>query len=350
MLTRVTTKVGIENLDPTYIIAEAGVNHNGNPDLAHQLIDIAHACGANAVKFQTFITEHNVTKNTALAAYQESNLGAVEGGQFAMLKALELTWDTFRELKSHCDQLGIDFISTPDDEPSIDLLAELNVPWIKIASAEMTNLPFLSLVGSKNLPIILSTGMSTLAEVEIAIHTLQQAGTPKLALLHCTSNYPCPAEEVNLRAMCTMHQAFQLPVGYSDHTLGSDVAVAAVALGARMIEKHYTLDKTLEGPDHKASLDPDELRNLIQSIRQMEISLGDGLKRPMPSEHVMRPAMRRSLVAKHPLKAGHPLSSEDVIFKRPGTGISPADLDIAIGQRINCDLESDAVITWDILK
>jgi len=332
---------------PVYVIAEAGVNHNGDFELAKRLVEVAKEAGADAVKFQTFRTEENVSIYTPLAEYQSENLGTVEGGQLEMLKSLELSFKNFRELKAFCDDMGIDFISTPDDKGSVDLLSEIEVPYVKTASAEITNLPFLKMVAGYGIPMIVSTGMSTLGEVENAIQAIYSTGNHNVTVLHCTSDYPCDLSDVNLRAMVTLRHSFGVPVGYSDHTVGMDVAVAAVALGANVIEKHFTLDKGMVGPDHAASLSPQELADYITKIREASLFLGDGAKRPQPSEMVNRPAMRRSLVATRDIREGTQLSEDLLIFKRPGTGISPEHLGFALGKRVNRNVAEDEVINWD---
>ncbi len=332
-----------------FIIAEAGVNHNGRLAAALELVGMARDCGADAVKFQTFKAAENVTAAAPLADYQ-TRAGAGASNQLEMLKALELDEEDFRAIKEKCDSLGLDFISTPDDEWSVDLLVKLGVPFIKVASAEVDNLPFLSLIGRQRRPVLLSTGMSTLEEVARAVAALKRAGASEVALLHCTSNYPANPTEMNLRAIVTLSDAFQVKVGLSDHTAGWEAAVAAVALGAEIIEKHITLDKTLPGPDHEASADPAEFALYVAKIRLAELMLGDGVKRPRESEKGMIPALRRSLVAARNLGRGEVLSWDMIRFKRPGTGISPAQADEAVGKTLQRDLLRDQVIQWRHLK
>ena len=267
-----------------YIIAEAGVNHNGRLDLALKQCDAAKEAGVDAVKFQTWKTENIVTASARQAAYQTENTG-VEESQYDMLKKLELSYVQFEEIQQYCKKIGIDFLSTPDEEESLYFLMNtLHLPLVKIGSGEVTNIPYLRTIASYKKPIILSTGMSTLAQVAVAYDTLLKAGAPSVSLLHCTTNYPCPYDEVNLRAMQTLKDAFKCQVGYSDHTMGTEIPVAAVAMGAEIIEKHFTLDRNMEGPDHKASLEPQELKLMVQQIRHIETALGDGNKRPNKSE------------------------------------------------------------------
>ena len=334
---------------PTFVIAEAGVNHNGDLDLARQLIDAAVAAKADAVKFQTFITEESISRAAPQAAYQRENTGKTES-MFDMVKRLELPLDAFAELSDYCQSHGIIFLSSPFDTPSVDLLDGLNVPAFKVASGEITNLPFLFYVAAKRRPIILSTGMSYLEEVETALHTIAEAGNPPTILLHCVSNYPADASDVNLRAMATMSQAFQLPVGYSDHTSGVEVALAAVALGACVIEKHFTLDRNLPGPDHKASLEPDELANMVRGIRSVEASLGDGRKQPAASELDTARVARKSLVAAQDIPKGATLRLESIAIKRPGTGMAPAMRDRVIGRKARTEISEGTLITPEVLE
>ena len=332
-----------------YFIAEAGVNHNGDIETALKMVKVAKECGADAVKFQTFKTELNVSKHAKLANYQEKSKVEVDN-QLEMLKQLELGREDFQRIKAYCDKLNVHFISTPDDQWSVDFLVELKAAFIKIASAEMDNVPFLKMIGRTGKPVILSTGMSTLDEVELAVDTLQKAGAKTLALLHCTSNYPTEPAYVNLKAMVTLADTFKLKVGFSDHTLGCEAAVAAVALGAEIIEKHFTLDKNLPGPDQQASADPSELNTCIQMVRKVEMMLGDGIKRPQPTEMRMIPSMRRSLVASRGLRKGEILKPEMIQFKRPGTGISPAFLESILGMELLTDLEEDDILFWECLQ
>jgi N,N'-diacetyllegionaminate synthase len=337
-------------MNPVYIIAEAGVNHNGSPELSRRLVDAAKEAGADAVKFQTFKTEKILTRSAGMAEYQRKNLSA-QDSQFQMVKALELSYADFSGLKAHAASIGIDFLSTPDDDDSLDFLVdELRMlPWVKIGSGEVTNLPYLRRIAAKQKPMILSTGMSTLGEVERAVRAIQAVTGQELVLLHCTTNYPCPAEEVNLRAMLTLRQAFQLRVGYSDHTLGSEVPVAAVALGAEIIEKHLTLDKNMEGPDHRASMDPVEFAGMVRQIRAIEVALGTGVKWPNASEERIKPLVRRRIVAARDLPAGARLAQEDLAFKRANEGLKAEEADFAVGMRLARKLCVDDPVTWDCL-
>jgi len=329
------------------IIAEAGVNHNGSVDAAMRLCDTAKSAGADVVKFQTFKTERLLTKDTAMAEYQQANVGAVKT-QFQMVKELELEFAAFRRIKDHCDSIGIQFLSTPDDVESLDFLVDgLRVGTIKVGSGEVTNLPFLRSIGAKKLPVILSTGMATLGEVERAILELERSGASKITLLHCTSNYPCPMGEVNLRAMATLRAAFGRDVGYSDHTRGITVPIAAVALGACVVEKHFTLDKSLPGPDHKASLDPAELGAMVAGIRDIEAALGDGIKKPASSEAAVKAAVRRSIVAAAPIPKDAMFSAENLTTKRTGGSGLPAEMwDYVIGRAAPKDFAVDECILF----
>lgn len=330
-----------------YVIAEAGVNHNGDIEIARQLIDAAKAAQADAVKFQTFKTEKILTRSAAMADYQKENLGS-EDTQFQMIKALELSYSHFAELKAHAESINIDFLSTPDDEESLDFLVdELDLPWIKIGSGEVTNLPYLRKIAAKQKRMILSTGMATLGEVERAVRTIRELNNGELILLHCTTNYPCPPEEVNLRAMLTLRQAFDTRVGYSDHTLGSEVPVAAVALGAEIIEKHITLDKHMEGPDHSASLDPGEFREMVRQIRAIEVALGNGVKWPNPSEEKIKHLVRRRIVAAHELAAGTCLDWAHLEFKRANKGLFVELAETIIGRCTAKTLAADEPLDWN---
>ena len=332
-----------------FVIAEAGVNHNGDSVLARQLIDAAVASGADAVKFQTFSAERLVTRDAPQAEYQRRNIG-VEESQFAMLKRLELSPAMHRELLDYCALRGILFLSTPFEEESADFLDALGVPAFKIPSGEITNLPFLDHVARKGKPLIVSTGMSTLAEVEDAVTCIRAAGNKRLALLHCVSNYPAVAADINLRAMDTLRKRFDVPTGYSDHTDGIEIALAAVARGAEIIEKHFTLSRTLPGPDHKASLEPAELAALVAGIRRIEASLGDGIKRPVEAEKSTAAVARKSIVAKRDLPAGTILTREDLLIQRPGTGISPARLDAIVGRCTRSALRAGDVLAHGAIE
>lgn len=327
-----------------FVIAEAGVNHNGSLQIAKRLIDAAVEAGVDAVKFQTWKTELIVTKVAKQAAYQVESTG-IEESQFEMLKKLELTYANFRELKSYCDSKNITFMSTPDEIESAEFLSELQAIF-KIGSGEMTNLPYLRFVGRLGKELILSTGMADLGEIEDALDVLMQAGTPKdkITILHATTEYPCPIDEVNLRAMQTIREAFGVKVGYSDHTQGIEVPIAAVAMGASVIEKHFTLDRAMEGPDHKASLEPNELKKMMQAIRKVEQALGNGVKKPSKSETRNIPIVRKSIVAARDIKMGEPFSADNIVSKRPGTGINPMRWDEMMGNVAQKDYKCDDLI------
>ena len=327
------------------IIAEAGVNHNGDPELAKQLIDVAAEAGADWVKFQTFSADRLVTTAAKKARYQTESTDAAES-QHAMLRKLELTRDMHETLIAHCKLRGIGFFSTAFDTQSADLLVELGLASFKIPSGEITNLPYLRHIGRYGKSVILSTGMSTLGDIEAAIDVLEIAGTPraKITVLHCNTEYPTPMGDVNLRAMMTIREAFGVAVGYSDHTLGIEVATAAVALGATVIEKHFTLDRHLPGPDHKASLEPDELKAMVRAIRNIELALGDGIKRASPSELENRPIGRKSIVAARPIARGERFSAANLTTKRPGTGVSPMRWDELLGREAHRSYERDDAI------
>jgi N-acetylneuraminate synthase len=328
-----------------FIIAEAGVNHNGSLDLGLRLVEAAKASGADAVKFQTFRADLLATPFAQKASYQQRTTSSAES-QFEMLKRLELDAAAHQRLIDHCLQNGIQFLSSPFDIQSADLLASLGVPLFKVPSGEITNLPFLEHLARKGRPLILSTGMSTLGEVEEAVGVLQSAGAKQVTLLHCVTEYPAPYAEVNLRAMLTLKSAFGLPVGYSDHTPGIDIAIAAAALGAEVIEKHLTLDRSLPGPDHSASLEPDEFRQMVAAIRHVEAALGTGIKAPAPCELPNLPIARKSLVAARSLPVGHQLKAGDLDIKRPGNGLVPKFLPALIGRTLRSPVEKDEIIKW----
>jgi N-acetylneuraminate synthase len=331
--------------DKTFIIAEAGVNHNGKLKNAYRLIDEALNSGVDAVKFQTFNAEKMISERAKMAEYQKKNIGK-EKSQIDMIKELELSFEEFYSIKKYCDEKGILFLSTPFDYDSVDFLNDL-VPLFKIGSGEITNIPFLKYIASKNKPVILSTGMSNLGEVEKAIESIKEINDVPITLLHCTTNYPCPYEEVNLKAMITLREAFKLPVGYSDHTLGVEVPVAAVALGAKVIEKHFTLGKNMPGPDHKASLEPNELKEMVNHIRNVEKALGLGIKKPNKSEYETMIVARKSLVASMNKRKGEIVEKEDIEIKRPGNGLSPEFLNIIIGKKLLKEIKKDDLFTWE---
>jgi N,N'-diacetyllegionaminate synthase len=334
---------------PCFIIAEAGVNHNGDVDLAKRLVDAAQNAGADAVKFQTWITEKLVAPDAPMAEYQKQNLGTAQT-QFEMLKSLELSQQQFREIKAHADNRGILFFSTPDEEDSCDFLIELGVPLLKIGSAEVTNLPYLRHVAMKRKPVILSTGMSTLSEVEAAVRVFESAGNSQLILLHCVSSYPADPADCNLRAVETMSQAFDCPTGFSDHTLGVHVAVAAVARGSCVIEKHLTLDQSLPGPDHRASLEPQEFAAMVSAIRSVESALGNGVKRPTAAELATKKVVQKTIVARRDIKAGGTVNEADVSLRRTSGGLEAAYLPFVLGRRADCDVQSNRPITFDMLR
>lgn len=329
----------------TVIIAEAGVNHNGDLGLAKHLIDAAADAGADLVKFQTFNANRQVTRTAKKAHYQAQTTDSKES-QHEMLRRLELTPDMHKELIAHCAERGIGFFSTGFDIESVDLLMGLGQDHFKIPSGEITNLPYLRHIGKLGKTVILSTGMATLGEIEAAIDALEQAGTTRanMTVLHCTTEYPTPINEVNLRAMQSIQTAFGVAVGYSDHTQGIEVAIAAVAMGASVIEKHFTLDRKLPGPDHQASLEPAELRAMVAAIRNIEVAFGDGVKRLTPSEARNKPVARKSLVASRSIKAGDTFSAKNVTTKRPGTGISPMRWDEVMGRAALRDFSIDELI------
>jgi len=330
---------------PCFIIAEAGVNHNGDVKLARKLIDVAKEAGADAVKFQTFKAEDVVTKTAEKAEYQKRTAGAEES-QFVMIKKLELEERDFMELFDYAHRKGIIFLSSPFDKRSVDLLDKLGVPAFKIASGEITNLPLIKYIAQKGKPIILSTGMSTMAEIKEALQVINDEGTRDIVLLHCISSYPAKTEDVNLKAMETLRHEFKLPVGLSDHSLGITIPIAAVALGACVIEKHFTLDKSLPGPDHQASLEPEELKQMIKAIREVEKAMGDGNKMPTEEEKQIQKVARRSIVSRVDIPQGTIITEEMLAIKRPGTGLEPKFLDMVIGARAKVNIFTDELITW----
>ncbi len=333
----------------TYIIAEAGVNHNGDMDTAIKMIDAVKDAGCDCIKFQTFKTEALVTKSAKKADYQVENTKNNDS-QFEMLKKLELGFDDFKILKDYCEHAGVDFMSTPFDNSSADLLENLQVSKYKMSSGDITNKPLLEYIAKKNKPIILSTGMCTMDEVHEAVSWIEECGNKQITLLHCTSNYPTPYSDVNMNAMLTLRDEFPYPVGYSDHTKGIIIPVMAVAMGATVIEKHFTLDKNMEGPDHKASLEPDELREMVKSIRDIESARGDGIKKPTASEMSTREVARKSIVVTRSMKAGDIISQEDLTIKRPGTGLAPKYLSELIGKTVVKDIDEEALISLDDIK
>ena len=327
------------------IIAEAGVNHNGDIDIAKKLVDVAAESGADIVKFQTFKSENCVSRNAQKAEYQLQTTNKQES-QLDMIKKLELDLETHNILISYCKQKNIEFLSTPFDVESVDLLHNLGLEIFKIPSGEITNLPYLRKIGKYNKQVILSTGMANLGEIESAIAVLVDSGTKRenITLLQCNTEYPTPFADVNLKAMKSLKKAFRLPVGYSDHTPGIAIPLAAVGMGAKVIEKHFTLDKNMEGPDHKASLEPCELKAMVQSIREIELALGDGIKQTSASEAKNKPIARKSIVANCAIKKGEILSESNLYTKRPAEGISPMEWDKVIGTKAIRDFEPDEMI------
>jgi N-acetylneuraminate synthase/N,N'-diacetyllegionaminate synthase len=336
----------------TYVIAEAGVNHNGEVELAKRLVDAAHAAGADAVKFQTWMPDEIVGRFAQKVDYLAQHTDADEDF-FDIAERWRLPYSAFAELKAYCEDVGIQFLSTPDGFQSLDFLVdELDTPFVKVGSTELTHLQFLTAVGRKQRPVIMSTGLGNLGEIETALAALRAGGGPDLPIvvLQCTSEYPAPPEEMNLRAMSTIAAAFGTPVGLSDHSMGFEAAVAAVALGACVIEKHLTLDRAMEGPDHQASADPQALAEQVAAIRRTRVMLGDGLKRPTPRERANMEGIRRSVVAARPLEAGCVLTADDIVCLRPGTGVPPGQLAILIGMRVNRPLQLHEPIRWEDVR
>jgi len=329
------------------IIAEAGVNHNGDISVARRLIDAAADAGGDYVKFQTFDTSQLLTRDAPKAGYQRSTTQQDES-QFDMIRKLELSESDHMVLLKHCEEVGIGFASTGFDHRSIEVLSRFNLDFFKIPSGEITNVPYLRNVGKRARPTILSTGMATLSEIELAIEILEESGTSRnqITVLHCNTEYPTPLRDVNLRAMQTIRKAFNVEVGYSDHTVGIEIPIAAVALGASVIEKHFTLDRSLPGPDHAASLEPNELKAMVDSIRNIEQAMGDGIKRPSQSESPTRAVARKSIVAATDIMQGEILNESNLTVKRPGTGISPAMWDELIGRRASRSYVADELIQW----
>ncbi len=329
----------------TLIIAEAGVNHNGDMNLALQLIAVAAAAGADLVKFQSFKTAENISINAPKADYQILATGETES-QFEMVRQLELSEEDHKILIDECKKNSIGFFSTAFDAASFDMLQSFDLEFVKVPSGELTNLPLLRHMAGSGKPVLLSTGMATLGEIEAAIEVIENAGTPRslITVLHCTTEYPAPMTEVNLKAMVSLRDAFGVKVGYSDHTPGIEVPIAAVAMGATVIEKHFTLDRKLPGPDHQASLEPDELTAMVAAIRNIECALGDGVKRPSKSEQKNRSIARKSIVARRQITVGELFSEDNLAVKRPGTGISPMQWDDVVGKPASRQFEIDEFI------
>jgi len=326
-----------------FIIAEAGVNHNGKLELAKKLVDVAKESGANCVKFQTFIAENIASKNAVQAEYQRAQTKSDET-QYDMLKSLELNFDEFSELSKYCSEKKIEFLSTAFDFESVDFLDNLGMSRWKIPSGDITNLPYLIKIARLNKPVILSTGMSTMNDINNAIRILRENGSGEITVLHCTTEYPTPFSDVNLRAMLSIKNEFGLNIGYSDHTRGIEIPVAAVALGATVIEKHFTLDRNMEGPDHKASLEPDELKAMVKAIRNVELAIGIGENKRAESEIKNMSVARKSIIAKKSIKKGEIFTEENLTVKRPGNGLSPMMWFDILGQSATRDFEEDELI------
>lgn len=331
----------------SFIIAEAGVNHNGSIEMAKKLVNAAKEAGADAVKFQTFKTKNLVTKNAEKAEYQIKNSG--EESQYEMIKRLELSDSEFEEIAKYAGDKGIIFLSSPFDTESVDLLDEMNIPAFKIASGEITNFPLLKHIAKKHRPVILSTGMSTIGEVEEALNLIEKYNDD-IVLMHCLTNYPAKKEDANLKVIKTLEYAFKRPVGFSDHTSGIEMSVAAVAMGSCVIEKHFTIDKNLPGPDHKASLEPQELSEMVKAIRNVEKGLGNGIKKPTNDEIKIKKLVRKSIVAEKDIPKGSILTEEMLTIKRPGTGIEPKYLDELVGRELVEDVKKDDLLKWNQLK
>ncbi len=334
---------------PCFVIAEAGVNHNGDIEIAKRLVDVAADAGADAVKFQTFKAELVVSAGAPMAEYQRETVGDAQS-QIAMLRPLELSREEHVELAEHCTQRGILFLSSPFDEGSVDMLDEMGMPVFKVASGEINNWPLLRRIAGKGKPIIMSTGMADMGEVAAALRMIRDAGNEEVVLLHCVSNYPADPADANLRAMGAMEAAFNVPIGYSDHTEGVDVSLAAVALGACVIEKHFTLDKGMPGPDHAMSIDPQELKQLVDGVRTVTAALGSGTKETRPSEFIMRDIVRRSIVPTRDLEVGDVLDASLLKTVRPGTGLPPEMLDQVIGKRIKRRIPADQMLTLEDIE
>lgn len=330
-------------MEKVIIIAEAGVNHNGSLEIAKKMVDVAKEAGVDYIKFQTFISENLVCQNAKMAEYQEKNIQIVET-QFSMLKKLELSQTQFAELKFYCEEKEIGFLSTPFDLESIDFLNELGMDFYKIPSGEITNYPYLVKIANTGIDVVMSTGMCEIWEIEEAVKVLKENGTKNITLLHCNTEYPTPFQDVNLKAMDTLKKNFDVSVGYSDHTVGIEVPIAAVARGAKVIEKHFTLDKNMEGPDHKASLEPDELNDMVRAIRNIEKALGSGEKKPSASEKKNLAIARKSIVAAKRIEKGEKFTEENLTVKRPGDGISPMLWKDVVGKVAKRDFDEEEKI------
>ena len=339
----------MDKLNKPYIIAEAGVNHNGSIEIAKKLVQVAKDSGADAIKFQTFLEGECTGKFAVMVDYMEEAYQE-EKERYEVTQELVLPFEGFVQIKQFADEIGITFISTPDGTESLNFIAdELKVPMIKVASTEVTNLKFLEEIARKEVPVILSTGLSNMEEVKKAVEAIRKHND-QIYVLHCLSEYPAPIDEVNLNAIVTMRNELGIPIGFSDHTKGDEASIAAVALGAEIIEKHFTLDRKMDGPDHKASIEPHELKEFIRKLRNTSMALGDGIKKAQPSELKNLEGIRRSVVAKRELKAGTTLSKEDITCKRPATGIHPYEIDNIIGKSLNRNLQMDEPIKWEDLN
>ncbi|MGH4052854.1 MAG: N-acetylneuraminate synthase [Clostridium sp.] len=335
--------------NPVFIIAEAGVNHNGDISIAKKMVDKAAFAGVDAIKFQTFKTEKLVTQYADMAEYQKCNTGKVDS-QFNMLKELELSYENFIEIQEYCKYKKIMFLSTPFDFESVDFLWSIGMEAFKISSGDLTNIPFLKHIAKYDKPIILSSGMASLSEIEEAINVINYLDNKDVAVLHCTSNYPAKLENVNLNAINTIKNAFKIVAGYSDHTKEITISIAATVLGANIIEKHFTLDKCMNGPDHKASLNPIELKNMVIAIRNVEMALGNGIKRHTASEVDTMKAARKSIVASRYIKQGECIKIIDLDYKRPGTGLSPKFYNYIIGKKTKRDIKMDEQISFNMVE
>ena len=340
-------RIGADN--PCFVIAEAGVNHDGDLDQAIQLVSIAQKAGSDAVKFQLFDVEEQVSQHAENAPYQR--IGSGKQSMAEMAKSYDLPWEKHKDIAKHCKKLGIMYMSSCFDPRAVDfLVSDLKGSCIKVGSGELTNYPLLQHISQTGIPILLSTGMSTLKDVRDAVNQIQSNGTSPLFLLHCVSNYPAPEKDINLMAMKTLKEEFNVPVGYSDHTEGNTAAIAAVTLGANVIEKHFTIDRTLPGPDHAMSLNPEELKDFVKTIRTTEEMLGDGIKKPTEAEKEMRIYTRRSVVSSKPIQTGEKLDDNNITLKRPATGIDPRSMDKIIGKTAIVDIPADKPITFDMLQ
>lgn len=334
--------------DPCYIIAEIGVNHNGDVDLAHRMIDAAKDAGADAVKFQTFRTDDLVTAAAQKAAYQSETTGS--GNQADMLRRLELPVEAFAALRNHCVSVGVDFMSTAFDPVSLEAVIDLGPVCLKWPSGELNNLALLRQAARSRLPVMLSTGMGSVTEISVAVDQLSAEGCEDIIILQCVSNYPARIEDQNLRVIPALSRVFGRPVGFSDHTIGPFAAIAARALGMAVLEKHFTLDSRMEGPDHAASIEPDQFAEMVRVIRAVEAGLGDGVKRPMPSEAGVKAVARKSLVFRQDLPKGHVLTADDLTAKRPGTGISPDRLDVFVGLPLVTAVARDEMLAMEHVR